>query len=159
MKTSFLILAFFLSAFTHAQDFPLRKHVDSIVRSIADKPGKMLSFNRTLNNKTSLKYRFFYTNANLHYIERHASNSDSLVIQIFYIKNSLPIFASESVTHYYGKDSIGSGGTYYFSDGKLKDFWTHGHGKEDGEWDLESGVMGNFKKAKADIDKYYRKKK
>lgn len=68
------------------------------------------------------------------------------------------IFSTESITYYYGKDSIGWAGIYYFSKGKLQDHETLGHGKSELDtWNPEAEVLRNYHKVKAVIVNYMRK--
>jgi hypothetical protein len=56
------------------------------------------------------------------------------------------LLAEETILDIYnGKDSISWLGTYLFEKGKLKDYYTNGHGKsETDDWDPEKEVLYNF---------------
>ena len=112
-----------------------------------------------MDNKTiTFKYQFKYNHNQLEYAAREYSDKDSSVKQEFYILASFLIFSTESITYYYGKDSIGWGGVYYFSEGKLKDYETLGHGKsEDEKWNPEAEVLRNYQKTNDAIVSYRKK--
>jgi len=111
------------------------------------------------NKKITFKYQFKYIKNHLDYIVREFSDRDSSVKQIFYTITSSLIFSTETITYYYGKDSVGWGGAYYFYKWKLKDYETLGHGKsEDETWNPEVEVLKNYRKAKADILAHLKKK-
>ena len=109
--------------------------------------------------KTTYKYQFKYNKNAFEYIVKEFSDSDSMVKQTFYSKGPYLIYSTEFISYYYGKDTIRWGGKYYFSNGKLKDYETLGHGKSEKEtWQPENEVFRNYRKAKEDISEYLRKK-
>ena len=162
MRRQIFIFVFLAPFFVFAQDFQLRKKIDSSVLKIDSSRTKTIFFTKTeksVDNKTiTFKYHFKYNQNQLEYAAREFSDRDSSVKQEFYMLASFLIFSTESITYYYGKDSIGWGGAYYFSKDKLKDYETLGHGKsEDETWNPEAEVLSNYQKTKNAIIKYRKK--
>jgi hypothetical protein len=162
MKALYFLLCCLSPLLFFGQD--LRNKVDSGVLAINNDPAKTVSFSKTEespdNKQVTYKYRFKLIKGHPGYVEREFSNGDSLVSQIFYTRDNFLIFSSESITYYYGRDSIGWGGSYYFANGKLKDYETLGHGKsEDETWNPEVEVLRNYRMAKSDVLAYLKKKK
>jgi hypothetical protein len=86
--------------------------------------------------------------------------------QTFYFSQHQLIYATEFITTYSGtkaKDDeavMSWGGTYYFSNRKLIDILTIGHGKSEmDDWDPQLEVLTNCQAAKADIKRYLTKKR
>ena len=161
MRTVFFILILFLPSIFFGQDAQLRQQVDSIVVKIDSRSSKSISF--TTNQKIATKnvtyfYSFKRNNGNIDYIERKFANRDSSVLQRFYSIGESIVFATESIIHYYGNDSVGWSGSYYFSGGILKDYVTLGHGKSEDEfWDPEKEVLINYRRAKKDVQVFLKK--
>jgi hypothetical protein len=162
MNRPIFITALFAPFFVFAQDFQLRKKIDSSVLKIDSRRTKTISFTKTektLDNKTiTCKYQFKYNQNQLEYASREYSDKDSSVKHEFYALASIIIFSAESISYYYGKDSVGWGGAYYFSGGILKDYETLGHGKsEDETWNPEAEVLGKYQRTKEAVINYRKK--
>lgn len=162
MKALHLIFSFLLLQVVSGQDSQLRNRIDSTIL-IIDNTSKAISFNKPekSSNKEEriVRYQFKVVKGNLAYILRQFSERDSSVSQLFYLMDGSLIFSNESIIYYFGKDSIAWGGTYYFSNGKLKDYETLGHGKSEIEtWNPQFEVFDNYRKAKADVLAYLKKK-
>ena len=144
-----------------SQNAELRKRIDSNVLAIKRNPAQTSSFKkseRVNGRETTVQYSFKLINGQPNHIAREYSNKDSSVRQHFYSSNSKLVYSTESITNYYGKDSIGWGGSYWFEYGKLKDYETLGHGKSEIEtWKPEIEVLNNYQKAKSAVKTYLKK--
>ncbi len=163
MTTLTIIVFLLLPHFVCGQDFILRKKIDSSVLAIDKTANQVLHFSKTekLGNSKirTLHYRFKNYNGHIGYIVRQYADRDSSVKQIFYALNSSLVYSTETIVYYFGNDSIGWSGTYYFSNGKLIDYETLGHGKSEQEtWDPESEVLQNFRQATKEILRFLRSK-
>jgi len=150
-----------LPALCFSQDLEIRKRIDSNVAAINSNPARTSSFAKTESingQKTTIQYSFKLVNGQPDHITREYSNKDSLVRQHFYSSNSKLVYSTESITNYYGKDSIGWEGTYWFVYGKLKEYETLGHGKSEFEtWDPEIEILNNYQKARSAVRAYLKK--
>ena len=150
MKVLNCLFFLFLPFICFTQDKQHNTKTDSLVLAIDKRPDSIFSITKTVrtsNNQTIVyKYQFKKKNGSAYYIRRELRYKDSLIVQVFYSVGSSLIFSSESITNYYGKDSTGWGGTYYFSNGKLKDYTTFGHGKSEfDDWNPEVEVLSNYR--------------
>jgi len=161
IRTIAAIVFLSLPGLAFGQDFRLRKQIDSSVLAINKESKHILSFSKTEKDAQrglyDVKYQLKREGGNIQKIVRQYRNSDSSVAQVFYTVNDSLIFATESIVYYYGKDSIEWSATYYFSDGKLEDFETLGHGKSEiSTWNPEDEVFRNYQCAKSAVRGYLR---
>jgi hypothetical protein len=161
MKTIAIIAFLILPGLMFGQDFQLRKQIDSSVLAIEKGTDQILSFSKTEKGDEralyDVKYQFKGEDGNMQKIVRQYENRDSSVAQVFYTINSSLIFSTESVVSYYRNDSIEWRATYYFSNGKLADFETLGHGKSEiSTWNPENEVFRNYQRAKSAVHGYLR---
>ena len=161
MRIQSFLFYLLLPTLCFSQNLELRKRIDSNVSTIKSNPSKTSSFTkaeRINGQETAVHYSFKLINGQLNHIAREYSNKDSSVRQHFYSSNSKLVYSTESITNYYGKDSIGWGGSYWFEYGKLKDYETLGHGKSESEtWEPEIEVLNNYQKARLAVRTYLKK--
>lgn len=110
-------------------------------------------------DKKLLHYTYHINSEKVLLITRSFKDKDDSVKQVFYYNKDKLIYSTESIITYYTTnnitDSIGWGGTYYFSNNKLIDLRTFGHGKsEEDSWHPEKEVIVNSNHARVDVMKY-----
>lgn len=140
--------------------------IDDMVANIdSDTSQKLYSFSMPSSGKVLLpiKYIYWTKNKKITKIERQFKIRNDRTEQSFYFKNDQLIYSTESITTYYFEknttDSMGWGGNYYFSKGKLIDLRTFGHGKsETDDWDPQAEVLLNCKNGKLDIRRTWLRK-
>ena len=111
----------------------------------------------------STNYHTVETSRGLIKISRQFSSKNDSVEQQFYLKNGKLIYAHEIITSYFTvnnqKDSIGWSGRFYFSQNKLIDYITLGHGKSEMEtWNPEEDMLTAFNESKRDIARFKKRK-
>jgi hypothetical protein len=161
MKPNYLLILLLLGNPTFSQDVALRKTIDSTVHRIQACPNHVSTFTKveTINgNEIPIKYQLKTCKGFGTYIERIFSNKDSVVYQQFYEWDYELIYSIERIVNYYARDSITWRAIYYFSDGKLRDHETLGHGKSEMDsWDPEQEVIANYRRARNDIRGFLQK--
>jgi hypothetical protein len=109
-------------------------------------------------DKKLLHYTYHINSGNVVMISRSFGENNDSVKQAFYYNKDKLIYSTESIISYYitdnVTDSIGWGGNYYFSNNKLIDLVTLGHGKsEEDSWNPEKEVLLNSNHARKDVMK------
>jgi hypothetical protein len=158
-----LILLFITSLYVNnclAQHTPKTKQrIDALVNAVDNnKNAKRSSFTK-LDNKKLLQYTYIADTANVLMIRCNFGEHNDSIEQVFYFYKNKLIYSTESIISYYKTgaitDSTGWGGTYYFSNNKLIDIVTLGHGKSETDtWDPEKEVLINCNQARIDVIKY-----
>jgi len=139
-----------------------RKSIDAEVRKIRnDNSLKSVTFSIQALKKVLHYISYNYTsNANGYIrISRQFSYKNDSIRQTFYLKKSQLIFATELIISYYTennkKDSISWNGDFYFSNGKLIDHITLGHGKSETDtWNPEQDMLDAFNDSIKDIARH-----
>lgn len=155
MKSSLLLL--FISTYTSlaGQDIRLRDKTLQTVKEIDENKKQPVSFSTSPNNV------FTYETSNGRFIKLiHRFEKDNAKTeQLFYIHNDELIYSTETEILFFGKDSSSWRGTYFFANGKLKDYETLGHGKSElDNWKPEEEVIRNYKRTKNVVVAYTRQK-
>lgn len=164
IRTITTIVFLGLPGLVFGQDFRLRKQIDSIILVIDKIPNQVLAFSKTGKGTRRILYEVKYQakseDGSIERIVRQYRNADSSVKQAFYTINSSLLFSTESIVYYYGRDSIEWSATYYFSDGKLEDYETLGHGKSEiSTWNPDDEIFRNYQRAKSAVRDYLRTQK
>ncbi len=156
--TTFIVTLFAINS--SAQGIQKTKQkIDGLVATIDNGiKTRQYSFTKQEDNKL-LHYTYHINSEKVLKIARSFKEGDDSVKQEFYYDKDKLIYSTESIITYFTtdnnvKDSIGWGGTYYFSNNKLIDLRTLGHGKsEEDSWDPEKEVLINSNHARVDVMK------
>ena len=163
MKIIFLLLAFLLTIISFGQNKEKAiKTIDSIVKVISKDKKYTTSYFRIQALKKVLhyiSYTYKFEKKNILRIERKFSHKQDSIKQIFYLNNGQLIYAIETIVSHFANDSITWSGDFYFSNGKLLDYETLGHGKSEIEtWDPESDILRSYSESKRDIIRHQKSK-
>ena len=145
MKVSLIILFVGMASvsYTQNEESLLRQQTDSIVKRLDTLEGKSERF------RWMLGYYEYKTvdNVIVKIYHRYKSGPAKIEKTFYADKNGL-IYSTEKKITFYGPDSIGWAGQYYFEQKKLKYYQTLGHGKsETEEWKPEKEVPEDYQKA------------
>ena len=157
MRSILLFIITFLVTNSSAQSIKKTKQrIDAQVNTI-DHGIKTRQYSFTKQeDKKLLHYTYHINSGNVLMITRSFGENNDSVKQVFYYNKNKLIYSTESIITYYTtdnvKDSIGWGGNYYFSNNKLIDLVTLGHGKsEEDSWNPEKEVLLNSNNARKDV--------
>jgi hypothetical protein len=149
-----------------AQSTPaLKKEIDNEVQRIQSSHGlKPASFSIQALKKVLHYISYNYLSDDNEYVKitRQFSRNNDTTRQTFYLKKGKLIFATEQVVSYYTEnnktDSISWSGDFYFSNDKLIDYVTLGHGKSEVDiWNPEQDILNAFRESKRDIARHKKK--
>ena len=160
MKAIIFILAVFSFRISFCQTKNIEKLViDSIVANIDNDhnlQGHVFKIQALKKVLHFIDYRYLANKTAIVKIDRRFKNRGDSVYQLFYFRNNKLIYCTETIISYYNQhnvqDTMTWSGSFYFSDGKLIDYVTLGHGKsETEEWDPEADMLICCKEARNDI--------
>ena len=149
MSARLLILCLFLCRMAVAQDSTVtRKQTDSIVAGIDRATGITQRF-RGIRFQS---YEYKTIDDSLVKVTLISERGPRQVKQTWYQHQGSLLFSTEYERSYFGRDSVGWGGTYYFNNGSLIYYETLGHGKsETATWDPQKEVLAAWQKAKTAV--------
>lgn len=124
------------------------------VKEIDNSKNQLIAFSTTSNDY------FAYKTSNGKFVKliHRFKTGNAKTGQLFYINNDALVYSVDEVL-YFSKDSSSWRGTYFFVNGKLKDYETLGHCKSElDDWEPEKEVTRNYKRVKNIVVAHIRKK-
>lgn len=165
MRLAFILSIVLLWNVSSGQDLKKQKaSIDAEVERISQqsKPAAVSFSIKAMKKRLHyIRYNYVGSKSGFVKISRQFSDKNDTIQQTFYLKAGKLIHATERVTSYYNEnnktDSITWSGGFYFTNGKLIDHITLGHGKsEQDNWNPEQEMLTAFTEAKKDIARYQR---
>lgn len=155
MKYLLLFLFVSICISSSGQDISLREKIVQTVKQIDKNKKQVAGFSTTKN-----KYFTYKTsNGKLVKLTYLFKNDSTKTEQIFYINNGKLIYSTEDEVLYSSKDSSIWRGTYFFANGRLKDYETLGHGKSElDDWEPEKEMVNNYKRVRNIITAHIKQK-
>lgn len=160
MRSLLFIALFFIPLLSTCQ----KKNIDSasindIVRNIdrlSEGNNRSYTKNKILNQKRIKEKWIYFDNKRLSRIIIDYLIDSTAYTEKYYFKDKALIYAYECEIFFFPSVGIAQGtkwaGDFYFSNGKLVDHVTLGHGKsETDDWDPEKEISQRLKKRKTDL--------
>ena len=167
MRFSIAILISLISTVSFGQNsIAIKNEIDAEVKQIrTDTKQPTVTFSIQARKKVLHYINYNYVENTRDYlrISRQFHQKNESIQQTFYLNNGQLIFANETIVTYFTTnsktDSITWSADFYFSNGKLIDHITLGHGKSELEsWEPGTDMTKFFNESLNDIDRYKKNK-